>query len=409
MLSVAEALAAVLSHAHPLAAHPVPLLDSLGSILAEDVTSDVDSPPHDKSIVDGYAVLLDDFHEHAAELQVVAQIVAGDPPPGPLTRGTTVRIMTGAVIPSNAEAIVMVERSALLAEDAALPRVRLVDKRLTAGQNITRRAAAMRRGALVLSAGARIRPSEVALLAEVGCAEPRIVRAPQVAVVSTGNELVSCEQTPGPGKIRNSNEPMLRACVAELGLPAVGLGVARDERDELAAKIRQGLEHDVLILSGGVSAGVLDLVPGVLQELGVREVFHKVQLKPGKPLWFGVQSRLGQSDRLVFGLPGNPVSSYVCFRLFVVPALRRLAGWPSPEPVVRRAVLQKPYAHRGDRPTYYPAKVMEGAEGTTIQTVEWHGSGDLHALGKTDALAMFPAGDRVYAQGETIDYLSLAP
>ncbi len=409
MRSVAEALAAVLSHAQPLTAHAVPLMDSLGAILAEDITSDVDSPPHDKSIVDGYAIRLDDFRDGRAELTVVAQVVAGDLPPGPLAPGTTVRIMTGAVIPSNAEAIVMVERSELLTGDATYPWVRLVDKRLTVGQNITRRAAAMRRGDVVISAGMVIRPSEVALLAEVGCAQPRIFRAPQVAVLSTGNELVSCSETPGPGKIRNSNEPMLRACVAELGYRSVGLGVARDEHAELAAKIRQGLEHDVLILSGGVSAGVLDLVPGVLHELGVREVFHKVQLKPGKPLWFGVQSRVGECDRLVFGLPGNPVSSYVCFRLFVVPALRRLAGWRKPVPISRRAVLQKPFTHRGDRPTYYPAKLTESAEGTLIQTVEWHGSGDLHALGKTDALAIFPAGDCAYGKGETIEYLSLAP
>ena len=211
---------------------------------------------------------------------------------------------------------------------------------------------------------------------------------------------------PAAGQIRNSNGPMLAACVRKAGGVPIELGIARDERDDLARLVERGLSSDVLVLSGGVSAGILDLVPGVLRDLGVGEVFHKVRLKPGKPLWFGVRPAEPPRSHaaLVFGLPGNPVSSLVCFELFVKPAIDRLAGRQTPARTTQ-ARLAAEFHHRGDRPTYHPAQLAHEASGAIATPLRWHGSGDLRALAAANALICFSSGDRSYAIGETVTVL----
>jgi molybdopterin molybdotransferase len=401
MLTVEEALDAVLRHASPRPAATVALADALGLALAEDVVSDIDSPPHDKSMVDGYAVVAEDLAGGSAELAILEEVVAGAVPTLAVARGAATRIMTGAPIPDGADAVVMIEHAQVLpAADSDLGRVRLHSQAVSSGQNILARAAAMHRGDVVLTAGAVIRPIEMGLLAEVGCARLQAIPRPAVAILSTGNELVPPDASPGPGQIRNSNGPMLVAAVRQAGGVPIDLGIGRDDRQELARLIARGLESDLLVLSGGVSAGVLDRVPGVLAELGVERVFHQVRLKPGKPLWFGVL-RDDAGYRLVFGLPGNPVSSLVCFELFVRPALEHLAGMP---PASRRvaARLKEPYAHRGNRPTWHPAVIEAGGDAYQVRPLVWQGSADLRALAAANALASFPAGDRQYAAGEAI-------
>jgi molybdopterin molybdotransferase len=195
---------------------------------------------------------------------------------------------------------------------------------------------------------------------------------------------------------------MLLALARDAGAAPVDLGIARDDAADLRAKIEQGLNADVLILSGGVSAGVLDLVPQVLAECGVREVFHKVNLKPGKPLWFGTCRREGQT-RLVFGLPGNPVSSLVCFELFVRPALMKLAGRNDCVPQPVQATLTTEHAQRGERATYWPSRLDKQADGTLAVTpLAWKGSGDLRTLADANALSIFPPGQRQYQRREKI-------
>ena len=180
----------------------------------------------------------------------------------------------------------------------------------------------------MLSPGKLLRPLEIGLLAEVGRAVVSVIPSPQIAILATGNELVSLTEIPGPGQIRNSNEPLLAGLAQQAGGSAVPLGIACDDPADLERHVEAGLMRDVLVLSGGVSAGVLDLVPHVLAKLGVTQVFHKVNLKPGKPLWFGLKTRGEGRTTLVFGLPGNPVSSLVCFELFVRPAIQKLRGLP---------------------------------------------------------------------------------
>jgi molybdopterin molybdotransferase len=402
MISIEEALGQIRAHVRPLASLRVPLADALGCILAEDVASDIDSPPHDKSIVDGYAVRSADLASPATTLTVLEEIVAGAVPKQAVVAGTATRIMTGAPLPAGADAVVMVEQTELVGNNS----VRIDVPRITQGQNIMHRAASMRRGEIVLQAGQVLRPMEIGLLAEVGQIAVLVFRRPRVAVLPTGNELVSPAEVPAAGQIRNSNGAMLLSAVRRTGGEPTDLGIGRDDRESLRGLIREGLRCDLLLVSGGVSAGVLDLVPAVLAELGVRQVFHKVNIKPGKPLWFGVLDTDG-GCRLVFGLPGNPVSSLVCFELFVRPALRVMAGRPFEPRAMAAARLSADFQQRGDRVTYHPARLHPSAGASAAEPLLSKGSGDLRTLTAADALIRFDSGTRLFKAGETVDVLPL--
>ena len=405
MLSVEEALREVLLRATARPAAVCSLDESLGRVLAEDISSDIDSPPHHKSLVDGYAVVAADFADGSAELEILEEVTAGALPIRVVTRGNATRIMTGAPIPSGADAVVMVEQTQPVS-GSGLGSVRVSSPKVARGQNIMRRATSMARGQLVLRSGCDIRSIEIGVMAEVGRTQVRVVRQLTVAVLATGNELVPASQTPAPGQIRNSNGPMLVAAARACGAAPLDLSFARDDRQELLRLIAVGLECDALVISGGVSAGVLDLVPGVLDELGVSQVFYKVNLKPGKPLWFGVLSSPA-GDKLVFGLPGNPVSSLVCFELFVRPAIGRMAGRTDISPRETKAKLSAPFSQRVDRPTYFPARLSNLDSDPTIEPLAWQGSGDLRTLAEANALAYFPAGQHEFAAGEMIRVLPL--
>ena len=417
MLEVDAALRMVLEHAARLPPRRVPLAQALSLVLAENVASDVDSPPHDKSVVDGYAVQAADLETGSAELRVLEEVTAGQVPTQAVTRGTATRIMTGAPIPAGAEAVVMVEESkpAKLADGS--PGVRIETARFRGGQNIMRQGASLRRGQEVLTAGREIRPMEVGLLAEVGRADVFAYPRASVAVLATGNELVPAATVPYAGQIRNSNGPMLAALVSKAGGEPLDLGIARDTEQELSSLIAHGLKADVLVLSGGVSAGVLDLVPAVFAKHGVNQVFHKVNLKPGKPIWFGVLPA-PSGDKLVLGLPGNPVSTLVCFELFVRPALAALAGRAASGLPLLHARLSAPFEHRGDRPTYFPARLLTSSSSAAaptgsstdlpfIELLEWRGSADLRTLTDADCLAYFRAGEQTYTVGQSIPVYTL--
>jgi molybdopterin molybdotransferase len=262
------------------------------------------------------------------------------------------------------------------------------------------RGTSMRRGDTVLSAGRELRPQELGALAEMGVAAVPVRRRPRVAILATGDELVPPDKQPGPGQIRNSNETMLIAQVRRAGGEPVPLGIARDNRPDLAAKIRDGLQCDVLLLSGGVSAGKLDLVPSELNAAGVKEIFHKVNVKPGKPLWFGMCETMNPC--CVFGLPGNPVSSMVCFELFARPAIRRLMGIETPRPEPVFAQLSHPFTFRGDRHTYHPCQLEWTQNGLFARIGTWHGSADLRSTVDTQGLAVFAPGETEFQTGDRI-------
>jgi molybdopterin molybdotransferase len=260
----------------------------------------------------------------------------------------------------------------------------------------------MRAGERVVPRGVVLGPQHIGVLASVGRSAIRAVPRPTVAVLPTGDEIVDVGQRPEPGQIRNSNGPMLLGQVLRAGGLARDLGIARDRRDALQQKIAAGLTCEALILSGGVSAGKLDLVPGVLRELGVEAHFHKVEMKPGKPVFFGTRQKT-----LVFGLPGNPVSTFVCFELFVRPALRMMRGLSDPGIELPQAALAADFAYCTDRPTYHPARLDASPEGWRVQAVPWFGSPDLRGLLASNCLVLFPAGDHHHRSGQLFPVLRL--
>ena len=397
MLPVTEAQAIVLEHTRPLPPRDVLLsAAALGLVLAKDVASDIDMPPFDKALMDGYAVRAQDLQEGRGVLHVIEEITAGQSPQLALAAGQAARIMTGAPIPQGADAVIVVERTRLLDGN----RVQIDDKPPRPGQNILGRAREMRRGETVLRAGAVLQPQHFGVLATVGRGSVAVHPAPEVAILPTGDEIVEVSETPRPGQIRNGNSFLLLAQVARAGGVPRQLGIAPDRLDALRALAARGLDSDVLVLSGGVSAGKLDLVPGVLQELGVKAHFHKVEMKPGKPLFFGTRDKT-----LVFGLPGNPVSSLVCFELFVRPALRKLKALADPGPYLVQAELVEDFPYKTDRPTYHPAAVTSGRAGWQVRAVPWFGSSDLRGLLPANAFVLLPTGEHQHRAGERFPVL----
>jgi molybdopterin molybdotransferase len=417
MLTVAEAIAEIMSQVQRLPARRVALGDALGLVLAEDVVSDLDSPPFDKALMDGYAVRSADVAGGRACLRVIEEVLAGQVPRLPVGAGDATRIMTGAPIPMGADAVVPVEQTQMAGETVGETEVVVETTRVAAGRNVLKQGESTRQGTRLVPAGRQIRPQETGCLAELGKSSIAVYARPRVAVLSTGDELVPVSEIPGPGQIRNSNEAMLVAQIRRLGAEPVPLGVARDDRVDLAGHIARGLSCDLLLLSGGVSAGKLDLVPTVLTEAGVRQVFHKVRVKPGQPVWFGVLERpagtaMGEAPRennggqppcYVFGLPGNPVSSMVCCELFVRTAIRRLMGVEPAQPTSVRARLTRDHFSGGNRPTYHPARCELAETGSVVEPVRWVGSADLSATVEANAMALFPEGERMYPAGTLLD------
>lgn len=410
MLTVAEAIEIILTQVLPPSRiSEVSLTDALGRGLVEDINSDVDSPPFDKALMDGFAVRLEDVATGRAELRLLEEVMAGQVPQETLRSGHATRIMTGAPIPEGTEAVVRVEDTSTASNAEGTTVVSIDGPPVKIGQNIMKRGASTRVGDRVVSAGTVLRPQEIGAMAEAGQDRVSVLPRPRVAILATGDELVPVGCQPAPGQIRNSNESMLAAQMKNAGAEPVLLGIARDNPEHLRERIDAGLGCDLLLLSGGVSAGVLDLVPSVLESAGVRPVFHKVQVKPGKPLWFGVAGR-SENDAsstpqrcYVFGLPGNPVSSMVCCELFVRTALRRLSGIVPAEPTPVPARLNHNHSHQGNRPTYHPASTKEGSEGRTVKIVPWQGSSDLRATTAANCMVYLPAGKREYAAGSVLD------
>jgi len=398
MLELAEAIRLVEATARPLPARRQRLLDACGRRLAEPILAGVDSPPWDRAMMDGFAVRDADFAAggpDVVELEVVVDLAAGDVTTLEIRPGTSARIMTGAPLPPGADAVVPIERAVEgTAAAHAGSRVRLREDHYRPGQHVARRGTAFRSGSVVLPVGSRLDPAAVGLAAEAGAthvvAEPQV----RVAILSTGSELVGCEEVPGHGQTRNSNAPMLEAAVSLLGGEAIPLGIAADRPEAIRAAVAQGLAADVLVLSGGVSAGDLDLVPAAFAASGVEQVFHKVRLKPGKPVWFGILRRAAASPTLVFGLPGNPASSLVCFELFVRPAIRILSNappeaWHLPRD---RAVLVSAAKAAADRPSFLPCRLWQAGGVLEAEPLPWTGSSDLLGLAAGSMLAGAGAG-----------------
>ncbi len=369
----------------------VPLGEALGRVLAEDVRLDRDAPPFDRATMDGYAVRSADAVAPGTTLRVIGRIGAGSVLGKVVGPGEAAAIMTGAPMPEGADAVVPFEvTDAVGGARGTETAVRLLE---ASGprSNVSRRGEQAAAGDVVLRAGTPIHPGTVGVLAAAGVARVPVAARPRVAILSTGDEIVPVEATPGPAQIRESNGAALRAQIQRAGGLPVSSPVVPDEPGALARAIAAGLDADVLLLSGGVSLGERDLVPAALLAAGVERHFHRWAVKPGGPLWFG-----SRGDTLVFGLPGNPVATFVGFEVLVVPALRTRLGAPFE---ARRTVLARPDGRLPApiaRLQFVLATLRVDPEGhARVRPVRFTGSGDLFSLAGTDALALIgsAAGD----------------
>ena len=390
MLSVAEAQRVILSHIQPCGVESATLLESLGRVLAEDVIAQDDVPPFDNSGMDGYAVRADDVKDAGRDspvtLNVVADIAAGHPSDVVIKPGQAARIMTGAPVPAGADAVVPVEatdepmRGALPAQVKVLANSKRGEHVRLAGGDIRRRQKA-------LSAGALIRPAEIALMAALGVTQVRVIRRPRAAVLATGDELVEPGERLLPGQIRNANGWSTAAQVMRYGGLPIQLGIARDTADDLRAKLAEGLaaKADVFVVSAGVSVGAYDLVKDVVASEGELN-FWRVRMRPGKPLAFGHYHSVP-----FFGLPGNPVSAMLTFEQFVRPAVIKLSGRANWQKPVREVELAEAVTSDG-RETYARAWVGREGERYVARLSGGQGSNVLSALAAANALVIIPAG-----------------
>jgi len=364
--------------------------DALGYVLAQEVKTDREYPPFNRSTRDGYAVFAADV-KPGTTLKCTGEIKAGDRVTKELWAETCVQIMTGAALPSGADAVVMIEHTSRDGDQVRFERA------AASGQNFVPRGSEARAGQTLLTPGMRLGYAELALAAQVGAAELKCAQKPRIAILSTGDEIVPVESVPGRFQIRNSNSVSLAAQVRLAGGKPILLGNAMDREDDLQSKIRRGLQEDLLVLSGGVSMGKYDLVEKVLRGMQAEFYFDAVAIRPGKPAVFG---KCGET--FVFGLPGNPVSTMVTFELFVAPAVDLLSGADArPLPLVH-ARLGEALNERAGVTHFLPAR-LEGQGGQfEVKTLKWQGSGDVAALGKANCYVVVPAEAEKIDAGESV-------
>jgi molybdopterin molybdotransferase len=392
MLQVEDAQARVMAEITAGAIEEVALLDAQGRVLREDVVNDRDAPPADNSAMDGYAVRAADVANVPVTLRVIGDIPAGHPTSQRLEAGTAMRIMTGAFVPDGADAVVQVEWT-----DGGLEVVR-VEKSVRIGQNVRKRGEDMRAGDLVLRSGTRIGAAEIALLANARKSCVCVGRKPVVAILSTGDELAGIDEDLAPGKIVNTNSYLLASLVRDAGATPRLLGIVRDTRDATIAALESALESDIVISSGGVSVGAFDYVKEALDAVGAETKFWQIAMKPGKPV---VLSRA--RDRVVFGLPGNPVSCFVSFHLFVAPALRKAMGQESGLfPPTVHARLTAPLRSPGDRRVYFRVRLIANEGALEAQPLASQGSGSLTSMLGANGLAIVSEGVKSVDAGEMV-------
>lgn len=372
----------------------VDLLSSRGRVLAQDVVADRDFPPFRRAMRDGYAVRAGDLVNLPAMLQVVGEIKAGaaiEDLPLEIAPGQAAGIMTGAPAPNGADAVVMIEYTALNGDRVA------ITKGVASGDNIVPAGSEAAKGQTLLQTGTRMDYAGIGLAASVGLEFLTVYRRPKVAILSTGDEIVDIGAQPGPHQIRNSNSYSLAAQIEAAGGQAEILSIARDERSHLRTLIEQGLRSDLLLLSGGVSMGKYDLVEQVLAEFGAEFYFTGAQIQPGRPIVFG-----RAQGRYFFGLPGNPISTMVTFELFAKPMLEALSGMTQRPLQFLHARLNNELAVKTGLRRFLPGFLSGEFENVEVKLAGWHGSGDVAAMGRSNCYIVIPADRAKFSAGEWV-------
>jgi molybdopterin molybdotransferase len=371
------------------------LTDALGLHLAQDIVADRDAPPFDKSLMDGFAVRCADVGHAGIELKIVDEIPAGRSSDRALGSGEAMAIMTGAPIPVGADGVVPVEDTQRTGDRV---RINVVP---APGRFIARRASDCTAGSIVLARGVKLGAAQIAVAASVGASEVDVFARPRVGVLSTGDEIVAIDQTPGAAQIRNSNSPMLLALLSRLSCDVADLGTMRDDAQAIRDAIARGIGFDALFVSGGMSMGEYDLVPKVLASLGARVLITKLRIKPGKPFVYA-QIDAGERACHVFGLPGNPVSGFICALRLASRLLSRLAGG-QPEEKWIHATLASALPANGPREFYQPAIQRDG----NVTPLTWKGSADIFTLARANALLVRAENEPELPAGASVRLLEI--
>ena len=394
LLSLAEAQARVLERVEPLAGEPVPVARAAGRVLVEDAHAVVDLPPFPSSAMDGFAVRAADT---PGRLPIVGRVAAGVPAPRALEAGEAMAIATGGVVPDGADSVIPIEYVVEHDNDVEIRGT------VVQGDNVRPRGGDVQAGDVVVPRGARLGAAQVGALAAAGIADVLCARRPRVAILATGTELRRPGETLGPGEVYEANGALLAAALATAGADIEALPAVADDKAAHRSALERGLNADVLVTSGGVSVGPHDLVRGLLRELDVREVFWGVAVKPGKPVAFGVRERT-----LVFGLPGNPVSSLVACELFVRPAVLALQGVAEPGPVYQEGRLAAAVRRNEQRDQLVRARLHSSDDGVVLEPVTGQESHMIVRAAGAAALVLAPRGKGELAAGERVRYLPLA-
>lgn len=387
MILFEEALEIISKSAVPLASEKIKLEECLGRVLASDVFSDMDMPPFDKSAVDGYACRRDDLDK---ELKVLETIPAGKAPTRFISPGECSKLMTGGMLPKGADTVIMVED----VEVTGIDTIRFVAPKTAA--NFCLKAEDIRQGEKVLSKGTLIRPQEIAVLASVGYAFPEVYKQPRIGIISTGDELVEPSETPAESQIRNSNAYQLMAQAKLADCSAHYFGIARDTEKETLQIIEQALaESDIVILTGGISAGDFDFVPAVIQQAGYEIKFRQLAVQPGKPVIFATRE-----GKYLVALPGNPVSSFVQFEMLVKHLIRIITGNVGKLKLVKVAMGANYNRKKATRKAFFP--VTFSSEGTVMPT-EYHGSAHIHSYIHADGIVTIEIGETEIKKGTLVN------
>ncbi|MAG15173.1 MAG: molybdopterin molybdenumtransferase MoeA [Dehalococcoidales bacterium] len=414
MISVEEALEKIIIYVNILEEEPVPILDTLGQVLAEDISSSIDIPPLDNAAMDGYAIQAGDTasasRDSPSYLHVIDTVVAGAISEWEVRPGTATRIMTGAPVPKGADSVVRFEDTDETQREKSTNNEIGILCTIKTGTNIRRAGEDVTRESLVLKKGTVIRPAEVGVLASLGKSQVKVIRRPVVAILATGNELVEIDQPLPAGKIYNSNTYSVAALVQRYGGIPKLLGIALDSEASLIAGLRQGLDADMLITSGGVSAGDYDIVKDILAKEG-KISFWTVRMKPGKPLAFGTikgTDKKGATRNLPhLGLPGNPVSSMVTFELFARPAIHKMMGKKSLAKPMVEAIIEDPVINTDERRVYTRAIVTRRGDKYYARLTGPQGSGILTSMSLANGLVVVPEDRTEIKAGETAQVIML--
>ncbi len=427
MIEFEEALNLILNNTHVLPIEQIPVEKSIGRILKEDINSTIYMPPFNKSAMDGYAVKSKDIQKAPVELKCLGLIQAGQAYNKEVKTGECVKIMTGAPLPVHTDCVVMVENTKV-AKDNNLPCKKIgkgigrlpgcnsehhaqlymknpeyiqILKQAKKLENVCIKGEDIQKGIRVLNKDTCLSPSHIAIISAAGKKLIKTIRKPEVAILNTGGEIVPPGLKLGKNKIYNSNGPMLSALLNSDNILCKYSEIVRDNEKELLAAIKKGLKYDILLISGGVSMGDYDLVPGILKKLGVRKKFHNIRMKPGKPFYFGIKD-----NTLVFGIPGNPVSNFLAYYVFIQPVIKKMMGYKSPGPEFHDGIFEKEYKQKTGRKHFVLIKISKKQGQYYLRPVKSHGSADIQALSKADGFMIVDKNTALLKKNSGVKFIT---